>query len=186
MAADKTSFEDLGPNSGLIEEMYRRYVENPGSVAETWRDFFADYKPLGATDGNGSTGEPRTAASRPRLPHRPRLRRPRPPAPRHRCPGRRIPGHGRIAHARWRRRRHRRRRRTADRSGGAAARTVVNMEASLGVPDGDVGPHRSRPACSRSTARYSTTSSPAAAAPRSASPTSSRSPSCARSSGCRR
>ena len=64
MAADKTSFEDLGPNSGLIEEMYRRYVENPGSVAETWREFFADYKPLGASDGNGSAARPAAAPRR--------------------------------------------------------------------------------------------------------------------------
>ena len=38
-------FEDLGPNSGLVEEMYRQFLENPGSVSVSWRDFFADYAP---------------------------------------------------------------------------------------------------------------------------------------------
>jgi 2-oxoglutarate dehydrogenase E1 component len=38
--ADST-FEDLGPNSGLAEEMYREYVENPAAVPEVWREFFA-------------------------------------------------------------------------------------------------------------------------------------------------
>ena len=30
-------FEDLGPNSGLVEEMYRQFLENPGSVSASWR-----------------------------------------------------------------------------------------------------------------------------------------------------
>src|SRR5262245_20555596 len=42
-------FEHLGPNSGLIEEMYRPYEENPESVSPAWRDFFADYTPRGTT-----------------------------------------------------------------------------------------------------------------------------------------
>ncbi len=71
MAADMTSFEDLGPNSGLIEEVYRRYVENPGSVAETWREFFADYKPLGAADGNGTAAPAPTAPTAPTAPPAP-------------------------------------------------------------------------------------------------------------------
>jgi 2-oxoglutarate dehydrogenase E1 component len=41
-------FDDFGPNSGLVEEMYREYLTNPSSVAESWRDFFADYSPPGA------------------------------------------------------------------------------------------------------------------------------------------
>ncbi|MGH9194264.1 MAG: multifunctional oxoglutarate decarboxylase/oxoglutarate dehydrogenase thiamine pyrophosphate-binding subunit/dihydrolipoyllysine-residue succinyltransferase subunit, partial [Acidimicrobiia bacterium] len=38
-----------GPNQWLIDEMYRRYVDNPGSVAEAWQDFFEGYTPQ--TDG---------------------------------------------------------------------------------------------------------------------------------------
>ncbi|MEZ5170778.1 MAG: multifunctional oxoglutarate decarboxylase/oxoglutarate dehydrogenase thiamine pyrophosphate-binding subunit/dihydrolipoyllysine-residue succinyltransferase subunit [Acidimicrobiia bacterium] len=36
---------DLGPNAGVVEDLYRRYAENPDSVSEAWRDFFADYTP---------------------------------------------------------------------------------------------------------------------------------------------
>src|SRR5689334_16014041 len=39
------SIEDLGPNAGLVDEMYRLYLENPNAVSEGWRDFFADYRP---------------------------------------------------------------------------------------------------------------------------------------------
>ena len=39
------SEEVFGPNVWLIDEMYRQYLESPESVAESWRDFFADYKP---------------------------------------------------------------------------------------------------------------------------------------------
>jgi 2-oxoglutarate dehydrogenase E1 component len=35
----------FGPNVWLIDEMYRQYMESPDSVAESWRDFFADYQP---------------------------------------------------------------------------------------------------------------------------------------------
>jgi len=39
------SEEVFGPNVWLIDEMYRQYLDSPDSVAESWRDFFADYKP---------------------------------------------------------------------------------------------------------------------------------------------
>ena len=35
----------LGFNTGYVEELYKRYLENPESVSESWRDFFADYQP---------------------------------------------------------------------------------------------------------------------------------------------
>ena len=38
----------FGPNSWLIEEMYQNYLQDPNSVGESWRDFFADYKSGGA------------------------------------------------------------------------------------------------------------------------------------------
>nr|MDQ3878372.1 hypothetical protein [Actinomycetota bacterium] len=43
--ADEISKEAFGPNIWLVDEMYRRYQENPHSVADTWREFFEDYKP---------------------------------------------------------------------------------------------------------------------------------------------
>ena len=35
----------FGPNVWLIDEMYRQFLDSPDSVADSWRDFFADYKP---------------------------------------------------------------------------------------------------------------------------------------------
>ena len=40
--------EAFGPNAWLIEEMYRQFREQPETVGESWRDFFEDYRPLGA------------------------------------------------------------------------------------------------------------------------------------------
>lgn len=33
-----------GPNSWMVDEMYESYLDDPTSVSEAWRDFFADYK----------------------------------------------------------------------------------------------------------------------------------------------
>src|SRR4051794_12767509 len=35
---------DFGTNSWLVEEMYEQFREDPASVGEAWREFFADYK----------------------------------------------------------------------------------------------------------------------------------------------
>ncbi len=51
MAPTETRFEQFGPNSGLIEELYREYLDKPESVAESWREFFDDYVPAGAPVG---------------------------------------------------------------------------------------------------------------------------------------
>jgi len=34
----------MGPNAWLVDEMYEQYLADPGSVSESWRDFFADYR----------------------------------------------------------------------------------------------------------------------------------------------
>ncbi|MFK7845021.1 MAG: multifunctional oxoglutarate decarboxylase/oxoglutarate dehydrogenase thiamine pyrophosphate-binding subunit/dihydrolipoyllysine-residue succinyltransferase subunit [Rhodothermales bacterium] len=34
----------LGYNTGYIEEIYKQFLQDPQSVSESWRDFFADYK----------------------------------------------------------------------------------------------------------------------------------------------
>ncbi len=41
--------DELGPNAGLVDEMYRRYQDNPASIALAWQEFFADYTPRAAT-----------------------------------------------------------------------------------------------------------------------------------------
>jgi 2-oxoglutarate dehydrogenase E1 component len=35
----------LGFNTGYIEELYKQYLDDPESVSESWREFFADYHP---------------------------------------------------------------------------------------------------------------------------------------------
>ncbi|HEY7134617.1 MAG TPA: multifunctional oxoglutarate decarboxylase/oxoglutarate dehydrogenase thiamine pyrophosphate-binding subunit/dihydrolipoyllysine-residue succinyltransferase subunit [Acidimicrobiia bacterium] len=114
MSTPGNTFEDLGPNSGLVEEMYRRYLDNPESVAESWRDFFEDYQPRW-TQPDGTGGAPAPA--------------PTPAAPARSVP---IAPEPEAAHAPT----------TAPTLDGeqpvplrgAAARIVENMEASLGVP----------------------------------------------------
>jgi 2-oxoglutarate dehydrogenase E1 component len=118
----------FGFNSGYVEDLYAQYLENPESVSERWREFFADYKPgptfhapatkdasreiaeplteaklearkgAPAGSGDGASTEPTPA---------PPAEKPAPPAP---AGAERIP------------------------LKGAAARIVENMEASLEIP----------------------------------------------------
>ena len=37
--------EQFGTNFWLVDEMYREYLADPDSVGESWKEFFADYKP---------------------------------------------------------------------------------------------------------------------------------------------
>src|SRR3954451_14405388 len=37
----------VGPNAWLVDEMYEQYLNNPSSVSDSWREFFADYRPGG-------------------------------------------------------------------------------------------------------------------------------------------
>lgn len=74
----------LGFNTGYIEELYRQYLEDPDSVSESWREFFADYRPTAsflaaaearpmptedgegaASRGDGAVPDPITPASAP-------------------------------------------------------------------------------------------------------------------------
>jgi len=52
----------LGPNMWLIDEMYRRYRENPESVDEKWREFFEGFHPR---IGGSEAAAPEPAASAP-------------------------------------------------------------------------------------------------------------------------
>ena len=35
----------FGPNAWLVDDMYDRFLADPDSVSESWREFFADYRP---------------------------------------------------------------------------------------------------------------------------------------------
>ncbi len=121
----------FGPNAWLVEDMYDRYRADPTSVSESWREFFADYRPVTVSPPApvaapapsvqpGPTPDPRTGAepngasattapsatSRPATPSRP------------------APSAGAAPSATE----------TATPLRGAAGRIVANMEASLGVP----------------------------------------------------
>ena len=108
----RSRLAELGPNAGLIDEMYRLYRENPNAVSAGWREFFADYQPRAEV----ATPPSRSARPRPRPPPAPAP----PPAAAPRPDGTRPPvtldGE------------------TPEPLRGASARIVENMEASLGVP----------------------------------------------------
>ncbi len=117
MPDDAFATHPVGQNSWLVEEMYEQYLTDPGSVSESWRDFFADYRPAVAvadaappaatppattatTATTSATATTATPAAAPAAPASPAA----PTEP----PGEPIRG--------------------------AGARIVANMEASLAVP----------------------------------------------------
>jgi 2-oxoglutarate decarboxylase len=44
----------FGANSWLVDDMFERYLADPGSVSESWREFFADYRRLRPGNGVGA------------------------------------------------------------------------------------------------------------------------------------
>jgi multifunctional 2-oxoglutarate metabolism enzyme len=130
---------DFGANQWLVDELYQRYLADPGSVDQAWWSFFADYRSNGTQDeeapaptwSNGGNASP--AASAPAAPApapAPAARAPAPPAP---APARPEPPARPAASAPQPQaaslppgERHRLR--------GAAARTATNMSGSLAVP----------------------------------------------------
>jgi multifunctional 2-oxoglutarate metabolism enzyme len=53
--------EQFGANAWLVEEMYEQFRSDPESVSETWREFFADYRPMTVQTGaSASSSAPRT------------------------------------------------------------------------------------------------------------------------------
>ena len=57
-----TAYQDntylFGGNAPYVEEMYENYLANPGSVAETWRDYFDALQHVPASDGSSSKDVP--------------------------------------------------------------------------------------------------------------------------------
>jgi 2-oxoglutarate dehydrogenase E1 component len=102
---------DFGPNEWLVDELYQRYLADPGSVDKAWWSFFADYRPV-RSNGTGAhpviqeTAEPPAGPGAGRSAPRTLATPPAPP-----------PGDAELSKLR-----------------GAAARTAQNMAASLSVP----------------------------------------------------
>jgi multifunctional 2-oxoglutarate metabolism enzyme len=55
---------DFGPNQWLVDELYQRYLTDPGSVDQAWWSFFADYHPQPVAQGQpgqSAAAPPRTS-----------------------------------------------------------------------------------------------------------------------------
>src|SRR5271155_3990844 len=100
----------FGPNAWLVDDMYDRFLADPDSVSDSWREFFADYRPAPVP-----APQPQTPA--------PALTNEAPPGAT--VPVAAAPAAAPVGEAR-----------TEDATPlrGAASRIVANMEASLTVP----------------------------------------------------
>jgi multifunctional 2-oxoglutarate metabolism enzyme len=113
----------FGPNAWLVDDMYDRFLADPASVSESWREFFADYRPAPVPPPSGQAAAAPVAAVAASV---------RAPAPAAAPPGpAATPTAPAPAPAPT----------DADAGAeeavvlrGAASRIVANMEASLGVP----------------------------------------------------
>src|SRR5262245_24812878 len=56
---------EFGPNVGLIDDIYRRYLDDPGSVSPAWREVFAGQAPRGGDGQADRPAEDRPAEDRP-------------------------------------------------------------------------------------------------------------------------
>ena len=134
----------FGPNAWLVEDMYERYLSDPTSVSDSWREFFADYRspetPAPAAVSASPGPPPSTASPATQLtahpatgdPGAPLVSTPAPPSagpvvvPEATSQAQPAPGREEPS--------------TSDGTDptvpllGAAGRIVANMEASLGVP----------------------------------------------------
>jgi 2-oxoglutarate decarboxylase len=116
----------IGPNAWLVDEMYDQYRADPTSVSESWREFFADYRPGGDHPPATAAGSalPVAASGLPvtEAPTKPVAARPAPAAPKPPAAPAKGPEDKEKAAP------------PGDPLRGVAARIVANMEASLGVP----------------------------------------------------
>src|SRR5215208_1377979 len=65
---------EFGANVGLIDEIYRQYLDNPESVSPAWRDFFAENEP----DGDGEPAVEAAVAAPPTQKEAPTAKEPAP------------------------------------------------------------------------------------------------------------
>ena len=107
----------FGPNAWLVDDMYDRYRADPTSVSESWREFFADYRPPAADADRGLVGAPAPARANGTAPA-PTTGGAPAAAPTNGTGARPTSPEGPPAEV----------------LRGAAGRIVANMEASLGVP----------------------------------------------------
>src|SRR5205823_314969 len=106
----------FGPNAGLVDEMYERFRADPSSVAESWRDFFADYG-----DGDGKKAEEKEPEAKPEPEGKPKAEEKK-PAPKKKVEKKAEPEKDAASAAAEAKE-------EAQPIRGAAARIVQNMEA---------------------------------------------------------
>ncbi|MGB3286792.1 2-oxoglutarate dehydrogenase E1 subunit family protein, partial [Mycolicibacter algericus] len=58
----------FGQNEWLVEEMYRKFRDDPSSVDPSWHEFLVDYKPGAQHDDGAATSPPATATAPPAPP----------------------------------------------------------------------------------------------------------------------
>ncbi|MEO5877155.1 MAG: multifunctional oxoglutarate decarboxylase/oxoglutarate dehydrogenase thiamine pyrophosphate-binding subunit/dihydrolipoyllysine-residue succinyltransferase subunit [Streptosporangiaceae bacterium] len=115
---------DFGANEWLVDELYQKYLEDPETVDKAWWSFFADYqpgaKPAPTTPASGEApvAAPPAPAAAP-APAAPAARAPAKAAESPKAKPAPVPVAAGAEEVRLR---------------GVAAKTVTNMEASLGVP----------------------------------------------------
>src|SRR6266508_544737 len=105
---------EFGPNVGLIDEMYRQYLDDPESVSEAWREFFAENEPDQDGEAEARPAEPAATAE---ADARPAVKAEAKAEPAPRAKGETDGAAGQTVPLR-----------------GAAARIVEAMEASRAVP----------------------------------------------------
>ena len=79
------STSPFGQNEWLVEEMYRKFREDPSSVDSSWHEFLVDYSPEPATDtaaltANGQPAEPAAPPEPKPAPEPAQAAKPAPPA----------------------------------------------------------------------------------------------------------
>ena len=62
VAAVSSSTSPFGQNEWLVEEMYRKFREDPSSVDPSWHEFLVDYSPESTTGTSNDTGDGQSSA----------------------------------------------------------------------------------------------------------------------------
>jgi multifunctional 2-oxoglutarate metabolism enzyme len=65
MSQPNTQSGSFGPNAWLVDDMYDRFLVDPTSVSESWREFFADYRPAPVPAPQAAPAAPIPASATP-------------------------------------------------------------------------------------------------------------------------
>ena len=76
MTPDNKFGGSFGSNEWLVDEMYERYLADPNSVEENWREFFSGYKPGAAAPTPLTTPSNGAVTSAPGVPPIPKRQQP--------------------------------------------------------------------------------------------------------------